>query len=168
MSTLHNGKSRKKLSQRIYRSTEAEDFEQLRQIIQDITKECLPTRHDILIKAVEIIRQLDRQYRSLLTEHEHVAALTSTHSLGSPTQYSAFHPAVPQFPVESWLMNHGEQATPMHPHMSSSKSSNIAYSMYHGQDMDATHNHYTLPTNHFPDSHSFEVNNFPYSNKQTW
>ncbi|KAG1877297.1 hypothetical protein F4604DRAFT_1759106 [Suillus subluteus] len=140
--TLHIGKSRKKLSQRLYRSTEAEDFEQLRQIIQEITRESPPTRHDVLIKAIEIIRDLDRKYCALLAEH--VAALTSACPLGSSTQHSAFHPA-----TESWSGNHGVQTMTMHPHMLSSESSNnIAYSTYDGQSMGAIHNYYVLPTNH--------------------
>lgn len=53
--TLHMGKSRKKLSQRLYRSTEAEDFEQLRQLIQEITKESPLTRHDVLIKGLYLV-----------------------------------------------------------------------------------------------------------------
>lgn len=142
--TQHIGKSRKKLSQRLYRSTEAEDFEQLRQIIQEITRESPPTRHDVLKKAIEIIRRLDREYRSLLTEH--VAALTSTCPPGSSTQHSAFYPAVSQFPAESWSVNHGAQTMPVHPHMGS--SNDIAYSMYDRQSMDAVHNYYVLPTNH--------------------
>ncbi|KAG2065145.1 hypothetical protein BDR04DRAFT_1234706 [Suillus decipiens] len=143
--TLHIGKSRKKLSQRLYRSTEAEDFEQLRQIIQEITKECPPTRHDVLMKAIEIIRQLDREYRSLLAEH--VAALTSGCPSGSSRQHSAFYPAVSQFPAESCLVNHGVQTMPMHPHMplSSESSSNSTYGR---QNMDGVHNYYVLPTNH--------------------
>ncbi|KAG1817173.1 uncharacterized protein BJ212DRAFT_1480403 [Suillus subaureus] len=145
--TLHIGKSRKKLSQRLYRSTEAEDFEQLRQIIQEITKESPPTRHDVLIKAIEIIRRLDREYRALLTEH--VAALTSPCPSGSSTQHSDFYPAVSQFPAESWLVNHGVQTMPMHPHMLSPESSNnIAYSTYNTQSMDPMDNYYGLPTNH--------------------
>lgn len=142
--TLHMGKSRKKLSQRLYRSTEAEDFEQLRQIIQEITKESPLTRHDVLIKAIGIIRQLDREYRSLLAEH--VTALSSTYPPGS---HAAFYPAVPQFPAGSWSVNYGGQTMPMHPHMLPSESSNnIAYSTYDRQNMDAVHNYYVLPTNH--------------------
>ncbi|KAG2031817.1 hypothetical protein BDR03DRAFT_971696 [Suillus americanus] len=145
--TLYIGKSRKKLSQRLYRSTEAEDFEQLRQIIQEITKESPPTRHDVLIKAIEIIRQLDREYRALLAEH--VTAFTSTCPPGPPTQHSAFYPTLSPLPAESWSLNHGVQTMPMHPHMLSSGSShNIAYSTYDGQSMDAIHNYYVLPTNH--------------------
>ncbi|KAG1776650.1 hypothetical protein EV702DRAFT_1108100 [Suillus placidus] len=160
--TLHTGKSRKKISQRLYRSTEAEDFDQLRQIIQEITKENPPTRHDVLIKAIGIIRQLDREYRSLLTEH--VAALTSACPADSSSQHSAFYPAVSQIPAESWLVNHGVQTMPMHPHSPSFESSNnIAYSTYDRQNMDAVHNYYILPTNHFTDSQSSDVTNFPYS-----
>ncbi|KIK49013.1 hypothetical protein CY34DRAFT_797387 [Suillus luteus UH-Slu-Lm8-n1] len=145
--TLHMGKSRKKLSQRLYRSTEAEDFEQLRQLIQEITKESPLTRHDVLIKAIGIIRHLDREYRSLLTEH--VAALTSTCPSGSSTQHAAFYPAVSQFPAGSWSVNHGGQTMPMHPHMLPSESSNnIAYSTYDRQNMDAVHNYHVLPTNY--------------------
>ncbi|KAG2147881.1 uncharacterized protein EDB93DRAFT_1145970 [Suillus bovinus] len=165
MSTLDNGgsKSRKKLSQRLYRSTEAEDFEQLRQIIQELTKENPLTRHDVLIKglyvqklgideytdfsvAIGIIRHLDREYRALLAEH--VAALTSTYPSGSSMQHFAFHPAVSQFPADSWSVNHGVQTTPMHPHMPSPGSSNIAYSTYDRQNMDAVHNYYISPTNY--------------------
>ncbi|KAG2353594.1 hypothetical protein BDR07DRAFT_1614847 [Suillus spraguei] len=143
--TLHIGKSRKKLSQRLYRSTEAEDFEQLRQIIQEITKECPPTRHDVLLKAIEIIRQLDREYRSLLAEH--VASLTSGCPSGSSRHHSAFYPAESRFPAESCLVNHGVQTMPMHP-LPSESFSNIAYSTYGRQNMDGVHNYYVLPTNH--------------------
>jgi hypothetical protein len=46
----HTGKSRKKIQQRLYRSTEAEDFSQLRHLIKEITQKNLHTRHDILMK----------------------------------------------------------------------------------------------------------------------
>ncbi|KAG0694487.1 hypothetical protein DFH29DRAFT_320161 [Suillus ampliporus] len=144
--TMRIGKSQKKISQQIYRSTEAEDFSQLRQIIQEITQESPHTRHDILVKAAEIMRQLDRDCRSLLTER---AALTCIDTTESSMHYPVFYPAgklvllylggladdrpVSQIPVESWLVNHGHQTMPMHPH---------PHSMYGGQNMDdATHNY---------------------------
>ncbi|KAG2110510.1 uncharacterized protein F5147DRAFT_772289 [Suillus discolor] len=153
MSTMDNGgnhtfsRSRKKLSQRLYRSTEAEDFEQLRQIIQEITKESPLTRHDVLIKAIGIIRHLDREYRSLLTEH--VTALVPTCPSGSSTPQPTFYPSAPQFPAESWSMNHNVQPMSMDPHMLPSQSSNnIAYSTYDRHNMYAMHNYYGSPTNH--------------------
>ncbi|KAG2358264.1 hypothetical protein BDR07DRAFT_1524325 [Suillus spraguei] len=45
-------RSRKIFQQRRYRSTEAEDFSQLRQIIRDVSQENPHTRHDILTKAL--------------------------------------------------------------------------------------------------------------------
>ncbi|KAG1741459.1 uncharacterized protein EDB91DRAFT_1248012 [Suillus paluster] len=125
----HTGRSRKKFLQRLYRSTEAEDFSQLKQAIQETTQETPHTRHDILMKAVEIIRQLDIEYRCLLAEQ---AALTS--NAVSSTQHTAFDPAVSHVPAESWLVNHGHQTMPIHPHMPSSSS--IVHNMYTGQNMD--------------------------------
>ncbi|KAG1730967.1 uncharacterized protein EDB91DRAFT_1155830 [Suillus paluster] len=127
--TMHIGKSQKKISQQIYRSTEAEDFSHLRQTIQDVTQESPQTRHDILVKAAEIIKQFDRDYRSLLSEH---AALTSTGTASSPRQQLAFYPGMSQFAGESWSANHGHQTMPMHPHTPPS----LAHSMYAGQIMD--------------------------------
>ncbi|KAG0707959.1 hypothetical protein DFH29DRAFT_994587 [Suillus ampliporus] len=133
----HTGRSRKKILQRLYRSTEAEDFSQLRQIIQEVTQESPQTRHDILIKAAEIIRQLAREYRFLVAEQ---AVLASTASTSSSAQHDpAFFHAVSHFPAENWLVNHGQQTMPIHPHMHS--SSNAAHNMYAGQNMgDATPN----------------------------
>ncbi|KAG1779449.1 hypothetical protein EV702DRAFT_102023 [Suillus placidus] len=107
----HTDKSRKKFLQRLYRSTEAEDFSQLRRIIKEIThdSENPHTRHDILMKAAEIIRQLDTDRRSLLEEQAASTSTTSsttTSSAGSPMQYPApVHP-VSHLPPESWSVNY--------------------------------------------------------------
>ncbi|KIK39787.1 hypothetical protein CY34DRAFT_108059 [Suillus luteus UH-Slu-Lm8-n1] len=97
----HAGKSRKKIQQRLYRSTEAEDFSQLRHIIKEITQKNLHTRHDILMKefadsraAAEIIRQLAADYSSLLEEQAASAWTGVASSAGSPVQHPApIHPA---------------------------------------------------------------------------
>ncbi|KAG2340977.1 hypothetical protein BDR05DRAFT_966233 [Suillus weaverae] len=105
----HTDRSRKKFLQRLYRSTEAEDFLQLRQIIKEIThdSENPHTRHDILMKAAEIIKQLGTEYRSLLEEQAASASTsTTTSSAGSPMQYPApVHP-VSHLPPGSWPVSH--------------------------------------------------------------
>ncbi|KAG1729712.1 hypothetical protein EDB19DRAFT_1742773 [Suillus lakei] len=141
----HTGRSRKKILQRLYRSTEAEDFSQLRQIIREITQENPNTRHDILRKAAEIIRQLDTEYRSLLLEDQQAASTSNstTSSASSPMQHLApLDPAVSHFPPQSWSVNY-DHPTPMHPYMPS--SSYITHSMYAPGSLssmdDAIYNH---------------------------
>ncbi|OAX40622.1 hypothetical protein K503DRAFT_768409 [Rhizopogon vinicolor AM-OR11-026] len=119
------GRSRKRLLQRIYRSMEAEDFAQLRQIIQEITQDNPQTRHDVLIKAAEIIRQLAREYHYLLQVADQQAALTSMTSspaAGPSMQQPSFYmnPAVSPFPPnqENWLgPNPGHQTMQIHSQM---------------------------------------------------
>lgn len=80
-------------------------------------------------------------------------SLLSIHQVSlSPTKYWMMllitKPA-PQFPAESWSMNHNVQTMPMHPHMLPSQSpNNIAYNTYDRQNMYAVHNYYGSPTNH--------------------
>ncbi|OJA09693.1 hypothetical protein AZE42_05561 [Rhizopogon vesiculosus] len=119
------GRSRKRLLQRIYRSMEAEDFAQLRQIIQEITQENPQTRHDVLIKAAEIIRQLVREYHYLRQAADQQAALTSgtsSPSAGPSTQQPSFYVnrAVSPYPPsqEDWLgPNPGHQTMQIHSQM---------------------------------------------------
>ncbi|KAG2035974.1 hypothetical protein BDR03DRAFT_1000725 [Suillus americanus] len=141
------GRSRKKLLQRLYRSTEAEDFSQLRQIIKEITQANPNTRHDILIKAAEIIRQLDTDYRSLLEEQAaSTSTTTSTSSnTGSPMQYpTPVHP-VSHFLPENWSVNYDHPMS-MYPYV---------YSSPNGM--------YYAPANMYSDTHS----NYVYSNSQS-
>ncbi|KAG1868480.1 hypothetical protein F4604DRAFT_1775811 [Suillus subluteus] len=139
----HTGRSRKKLLQRLYRSTEAEDFSQLRQIIKEITQADPNTRHDILIKAAEIIRQLDTGYRSLLEEQAaSTSTSTTTSNAGSPMQYpTPVHP-VSHFLPESWSVNY-DHSMSMYPCVFSSP--NITHGMYApanmASDSDITHNY---------------------------
>ncbi|KAG1817201.1 uncharacterized protein BJ212DRAFT_1351506 [Suillus subaureus] len=138
--------------QRPYREGERDCFQQLRQVVQEITNERPSTRYEILRRATETLRQLDREHRSLSAEH--AAVLNSARLADSST----FYPAVSQFPAESWLANHGIQTIPMLPHVLSSEPSNdIACSTHDGQNMDAVHNYYILPTNHFANSQSSDV-----------
>ncbi|KAG2068897.1 hypothetical protein BDR04DRAFT_1232565 [Suillus decipiens] len=100
---MQPGRSRKKFLQRLYRSTEAENFSQLRQIIQDITQESPHTRHDILMKAAEIIKQLVTNYCSLLEEQ--VASTSTTSNTSSPMQHPTLVHPMSNFPPESWSID---------------------------------------------------------------
>ncbi|KAG2146308.1 hypothetical protein DEU56DRAFT_899749, partial [Suillus clintonianus] len=135
---IHSGRSRKKILQRLYRSTEADDFSQLRQIIKELTQENPHTRHDILMKAAEIIRQLDREYRYLLTREQTVSASTSVaSSASSPIMH---HPVPhPTIPAESWPVNYDHQMMLMHssPNM---PSSSVAYSTVYPPADEAAYN----------------------------
>ncbi|KAG2066173.1 hypothetical protein BDR04DRAFT_1234121 [Suillus decipiens] len=118
----HPGRGRKKSLQRLYRLTEAEDFSQLRQIIKDITQENPNTRHDILTKAVETIKQLVADYRLLAEEHGASTPTTRTSSSpGSPMleHPTPVHPAS-HFLPENLSMNYDH---PMH----TVSSPNITY-----------------------------------------
>ncbi|KAG2065334.1 hypothetical protein BDR04DRAFT_1108593 [Suillus decipiens] len=118
----HPGRSRKRSLQRLYRLTEAEDFSQLRQMIKDITQENPNTRHDILMKAVETIKQLVTNYRSLLEEQAtSTPAASTSHGTGSSKlEYpTPIHPAS-YFLHESLSMNYD---CPMH----TVSSPNITY-----------------------------------------
>ncbi|KAG1815167.1 uncharacterized protein BJ212DRAFT_1300335 [Suillus subaureus] len=103
----HTGRSRKKLLQRLYRSTEAEDFSQLRQIINEITQANPHTRHDILIKGWQI--KLPRSKSSLTQQ---AASTSTTSNTSSPMQRpTPVHPVadsrpVSHFPPESWPVNY--------------------------------------------------------------
>ncbi|KAG2066185.1 hypothetical protein BDR04DRAFT_1234127 [Suillus decipiens] len=100
-----SGGSRKMFQQRHYRSTEAEDFAQLRQIIRDVTQESPNTRHDILKKAAEIIKQL-ADYNSLLEEYAASILTTTSSSTDPPMQYpTPVHP-VSYFPPENLSINY--------------------------------------------------------------
>ncbi|KAG2358255.1 hypothetical protein BDR07DRAFT_1463106 [Suillus spraguei] len=135
------GRSRKKFLQRLYRSTEAEDFSQLRQIIQDITQESPHTRHDILMKAAEIIKQLVTNYRLLLEEQVTSTSTTASSNTSSPMQHSTpVHP-VSNFPLESWSIDY-DHLMSMYPY----SSSNMPDSMYAPVSLsNTTHNYISTP-----------------------
>ncbi|KAG1826312.1 hypothetical protein EV424DRAFT_1391580 [Suillus variegatus] len=118
------GRSRKMLLQRHYRSTEAEDFLQLRQIIIDITqaRENPHKRHDILMKAAEVIRQLDADYRLLLAGR---LASASTSNTSSPMQQPASIHPVSYGPSERWSVNYDNPMF-MHPYVA-----NMSHTMYY-------------------------------------
>ncbi|KAG2066178.1 hypothetical protein BDR04DRAFT_1160554 [Suillus decipiens] len=133
MSTVHRhtqpGGSRKKFQQRHYRSIEAADFSQLRKIIKDITQENPHTRHDILVKAAEIIKQLGTDYRSV-REEQTVSTLTASNTSSSPGSLMQ-HPSpkvypASDFPPEIWSIDYDHLMSMYYP----SSSPNITQSMY--------------------------------------
>ncbi|KAG2358260.1 hypothetical protein BDR07DRAFT_1489690 [Suillus spraguei] len=117
--------SRKIFQQRRYRSTEAEDFAQLRQVIRDVSQENPHTRHDILTKAIEIIKQLSADYHS---QKDATWALTTTGSTDPPIQYpTPVHP-VSYFYPENCSIDYDHPMW-IYPSYASS-SSDITDSMY--------------------------------------